>query len=105
MKELLLKRWFLLLILAGVGLALLYPRWVRPCTQWLEPRAAVAAALFLMAWTLETRSLLNSLRRPLPALWAVFISYGFLPALGWSAGWLLTDSNLRIGLLLITAVP
>src|SRR5439155_25083458 len=62
-------------------------------------------ALFLMAWSLESRSLFNSFLRPLPALLGVMISYGFLPGLGWCAGRLLPDGDLRIGLLIIVSVP
>jgi sodium/bile acid cotransporter 7 len=105
MKDLLLRHWFLALLLGGVGLALFRPGWLRPGTERLEPRAFVAVALFLMAWGLESRSLFNSLLRPLPALWAVVISYGAVPALGWSLGWLLPDADLRIGLLIIASVP
>ena len=105
MKALLGKHWFLAVLLGGVALAWFEPQWLRPATQRLEPRAVVALALFLMAWTLESRSLFTVLARPLPALWAAIISYGPLPALGLCAGWLLPDADLRIGLLLITAVP
>ncbi len=99
------KRWFLLLLLGGLALAWLRPGWLQPATRWVEPRAVVAPALFLMAWTLESRSLFSALLHPLPALWAVCISYGALPALGWLAGTLLPDADLRIGLLLSASVP
>lgn len=99
------KRWFLVLLLGGVTLAWLRPEWLRPATRWVEPRAVVAPALFLMAWSLESRSLFRALLQPWAALWAVVISYGALPALGWVAGTLLPDADLRIGLLLSASVP
>src|SRR5262245_9156311 len=105
MRAFLRQRWFLLLLLGGVALAWLRPDWLRPATRWLEPRAAVAPALFLMAWTLESRSLLSAFLQPWPALWAVGISYGALPALGWLAGTLLPDADLRLGLLIVASVP
>jgi sodium/bile acid cotransporter 7 len=105
MKNLLRKRWFLLVLLGGLLMAGFCPEWLRPVTAWLEPRLLVAASLFLTAWGLESRRLLQTLLRPLPALWAVLISYGVLPALAWSGGWLLGDADMRLGLLIIASVP
>jgi sodium/bile acid cotransporter 7 len=105
MKKLVLRRWFLLLLLAGLLVVWLYPQGLRPVTAHLEPRALVALALFLMAWGLQSRHLLRSLLRPLPALWAVLLSYGLLPALAYLFGWLLADADLRIGLLIMASVP
>jgi solute carrier family 10 (sodium/bile acid cotransporter), member 7 len=93
------------LLLGGVSLAFLLPQWLRPITTKLSPRAVVAAALLLMALSLESRSLVGSLLRPLPALWAVIISYGLLPAVGLLAGKLVPNDNLRLGVLIITSVP
>ena len=97
MKELLGKRWFLLMLLAGLALGWLRPQWLRPATAWLEPRVIVAVALFVMAWSLESRSLFQALLRPWPALWAWSISYSALPALAWLVGWLLPQDDLRLG--------
>ncbi len=105
MKDLVLKRWFLLVLLSGVGLVWFYPQGLRPCSERVNLRAVVAVALFLIAWGLESRSLVSSLLRPAPALWATLISYTVLPGLGWSAGWLLPEADLRIGLLIIASVP
>lgn len=106
MRDLLLKRWFLLLLLMGVTLSVVRPDWLRPWISRVPPKAVVAAALFLMAWGLEGRSLLRTLARPLPALWAVVISYGALPAMAWLAGRLLpAPDDLRIGLLISASVP
>jgi sodium/bile acid cotransporter 7 len=65
----------------------------------------VAISLFLTAWGLESRSLYRALVRPGPALWALFVSYGALPALAWASGFLLPLPDLRVGLLLIASVP
>ncbi len=105
MKDLLGKRWFLLMLLAGLALGCLRPQWLRPATAWLEPRIIVAVALFVMAWSLESRSLFQALVRPWPALWAWSISYSALPALAWSVGRLLPEDDLRLGLLIIACVP
>jgi sodium/bile acid cotransporter 7 len=105
MRPFLARRWFLLALVGGVGLACFSPAWLQPVTRLLEPRAVVAPALFLMAWTLESRSLFGALARPLPALWAVLISYVAVPACGWLAGYLLPDADLRIGLMIMVSVP
>jgi sodium/bile acid cotransporter 7 len=99
------QRWFLLLLLAGVTLAGLRPEWLRPATRWVEPRIIVAPALFLMAWSLESRSLFRALLQPWAALWALVISYGALPALAWLTGSLLPDADLSLGLLISASVP
>jgi sodium/bile acid cotransporter 7 len=101
----LVRRWFLLLLLAGLVVAWLWPGLLRPGVVWLRPAAVVALALFLMAWGLETRSLLRTLVRPWPVCWAVLISYGLMPLLAWLLGWLLADPGLRFGLLLMACVP
>lgn len=105
MIHLLRKRWFLLLLLSGVALAWFRPQWLRPLTDRLQIRIIVAVALFVMAWSLESRSLFKSVLHPLPALWAFTISYGLLPALAWSGGWLLPETGLRLGLLIMASVP
>ncbi len=105
MKVFLAKKWFLILLIGGVCLALWLPQPLRPYTEKIPPRPIVVCALFLMSWTLNSRNLIQSMVRPLPALWAVLISYGLLPPLGWLAGRLVPDTDYRIGLLIITSVP
>jgi len=105
MTDALAQRWFLLVLLAGVGLAGVRPEWLAPWLDRLPALALVGPSLFLMACGLESRSLLRTLARPHAALWAIAISYGPLPAFGWLAGRLLPDPDLRMGLMLITAVP
>src|SRR5262245_19112076 len=103
MTAFLAKRWFLLLLISGILLAWFWPGllfW----TRWVPPQLVMALALFLTAWTLESRSLYEAVLRPWPALWAVAISYGFLPALAWLTGLLLPD-DLRIGLMICASVP
>jgi sodium/bile acid cotransporter 7 len=97
------RHWFVLVLVGGGALALWQPSWFAWAGR-LDPRPVVAVALFLMAWTLPSRSLARVLIRPWPALWAVCISYGLLPALAWLAGGLLS-ADFRVGLLIITSVP
>jgi sodium/bile acid cotransporter 7 len=101
------KRWFLLTLVAGVAVAGFWPGvlgWTR--SEWLRPQLVMALALFLSAWTMESRSLYQAIVRPWPSLWATAISYGFLPALAWVSGfYLLTNDEFRIGLMICASVP
>jgi solute carrier family 10 (sodium/bile acid cotransporter), member 7 len=107
MVRFLARRWFLLVVITGVVVAWLQPEWLR-WTRQAPPQAVMAVALFLAAWTLESRSLYQTLLRPFAALWALVISYGFLPALSfYVGGWLLPTEtpDLRIGLMITASVP
>jgi sodium/bile acid cotransporter 7 len=105
MRYFLWKRWFLLLLVAGVTLAGFFPHKLRPLSDILEVRVVVASALFLMAWCLESRILLKSLLPPWPALWAVTISFGLMPVLGWIGGSFLSLADFRVGLMVSVSVP
>ncbi len=104
MRAFLARRWFLLVVVAGALVVWLAPgglRWTRP----VNPSVTGAVAIFLTAWGLETRRLVGALVRPLAALWAVAVSFGLLPALAWLAGPLLPPGDLRLGLMVMAAVP
>jgi sodium/bile acid cotransporter 7 len=104
MKGFVAKRWFLLLVCAGAILILVWPQGLG-WAAYLDPSVAGAAAIFLSAWSLNSRKLVQAVLHPLAALWAVSISYGLLPALAWLFGRLLPHADMRIGLLLIASVP
>lgn len=105
MSVLLARHWFLLVLFGGVGIAMAFPNALRPLTNYWEPRWAVGFALFLMAWTMPTRSLVTELKQPYASLWAVFLSYGLVPASAWLAGLLTPHDDVRIGIILISCVP
>ncbi len=98
------QRWFLLLLLLGVGTALAWPAPLALATGWLHPGVVIGIALLIMAWTMPTQSLLSELRQPWPALWAMTIGFGFLPAVGYLLGGLSSVPDLRVGLLLSASV-
>jgi predicted Na+-dependent transporter len=103
-KPFLARSWFLLALLTVATLALVAPQhfgWA----GYIDPRFIVAPALFLMGWTLPSRSLGRAMLRPWLALWASLISYGLLPALGWASGFLLSVEDFRIGLLIMVCGP
>lgn len=104
-RAFLVQRWFLCALLGGVGLALWRPHLFQPWTQRVPPAWVIGCALFLMAWTMPTRSLAGELRRPGPALWALAISYGLVPFLAWCIGRLPLAPDLRVGLFLSASVP
>jgi solute carrier family 10 (sodium/bile acid cotransporter), member 7 len=105
MMQFVLKRWFLLLLMAGLSLAYLMPGKLQPVVKLLDPKIIVPLALFLMAWGLESRSFWSTLRRPWPALWAATLSYTLLPILALTAGPMLTLIDFRIGLVVTASVP
>jgi sodium/bile acid cotransporter 7 len=105
MRSFLAKRWFLLLLLGGLAAAGLWPGLLRPVADLVRPRAVVALALFLMAWGLDSHSLRQAILRPLPALWALAISYGAVPVLALAAGRLMLADELRVGLMITASVP
>ena len=79
MRSLVLRHWFLILITLAVAAALTVPQLLKPFTDYFEPRRTIAFSLFLMAWTMPTRSLVEEVRQPFASAWAVLISYGLLP--------------------------
>lgn len=104
MRAFLEKRWFLLLLVAGGLVVWLRPGWLG-WVRWIDPRTAIAPALFFTAWGLPSRSLYQAVLRPAPALWATFISYGLLPALAWIASRMMPSEDLGVGLLISASVP
>jgi sodium/bile acid cotransporter 7 len=99
------RRWFLLVVIIGGIVAWLWPTWLH-WTRHAEPQIVMALALFLASITLESRSLYLTLLRPFAALWAMVISYLFLPALSHFVGqWLLPTEDFRIGLMITATVP
>jgi len=98
------RRWFLLLIILGIVVAWFWPAALH-WTRHVQPQIVMALALFLSAWTLQSRRLYRALVWPVPALWALAISYGLLPALAWWSGPLLPIADFRIGLMISASVP
>jgi sodium/bile acid cotransporter 7 len=99
------KHWFLILLLGGLGVALLWPDLLRGAVAHLQPQFIVAAALFLIAASLESRRLLDTATRPLPAGWAVLISYGAIPVAALLVGPWVPNPELRIGILITASLP
>jgi sodium/bile acid cotransporter 7 len=105
MRSFLVQRWFLCALLVGLTVTLLFPDAVHAVTRHLLPHVVIALALFLMAWTMPSRSLAGELRKPAASLWAILVSYTAAPGLAWLLGQLTPWPDLRIGLLISAAVP
>ncbi len=104
MRAFLIGHWFLFILAAAVVVTLVAPGAVRPATDYLEPRPTIALSMFLMAWTMPTRTLVVELRAPYASAWAVVLSYGLVPLFAWLLGSFAPD-NVRIGLILVATAP
>src|SRR5262245_8856600 len=105
MRAFLARRWFVIALVWGGGIGVTWPAPLVPITRPLPPHLVVGLSLFIMAWTMPSHSFRAELTWPWPAAWAVFLSYSFLPALGWLLGFLSPLPDLRVGLLLAASVP
>jgi sodium/bile acid cotransporter 7 len=105
MRSFLGRHWFLIVLTLTVGSALAFPGLMHPLTDRWEPRRTIAISLFLMAWTMPTRSLFEEFRRPLASLWAVVLSYGLVPLCAWLIGFLGPIPDVQVGLVLVASVP
>jgi sodium/bile acid cotransporter 7 len=108
MPTFLARRWFLILLVVGITLTLVQPHTVQAVVAPIPTQGVVAITLFLMGWSLESRRLWQALARPLPALWAVTVTYGLTPCLGWVARELfaaLGCLDYGLGILICTCVP
>ncbi|MEZ6126526.1 MAG: bile acid:sodium symporter [Planctomycetaceae bacterium] len=106
----LIRHWFLFGLLAlipgGIVLAVSNPP--EPLIRFLDSvptPACTAAILFLMAVTLDTGRLVNSVRRPWPVLTAFGINQLVIPALCLPLLFLQKSQDLKVGLLIAASVP
>ncbi|NOX56187.1 MAG: bile acid:sodium symporter [Planctomycetes bacterium] len=104
------KRWFLIglvvLISVGLGLGLRDPAMGhRIRTELFRPRVIVMIVLFLMAFSLDSRQLGRSLRRPAPVLWASAVNYGIVPLLAWGTMRFQTVPDFAFGVMIAGSVP
>src|SRR5262245_10629259 len=104
MRSFLVRHWFLLAIALIVGLALFFPQVLKPIADFWKPRPTVAISLFLMAWTMPTRSILEEVRRPFASIWAVLLSYVLVPPSAWLLGLLGANEEVQVGLVLVASV-
>ena len=105
------RRWFLvgLIVLIPAGLVIgsnLSAETLRPleeaagATSWL-----VAAILFLMSFSLDSRQIGRSLKRPGPVLLACLINFGVVPLMAWPLMRVQRLPDFAIGLMIVASVP
>lgn len=104
------RQWFLagLAILIPGGLLLgreLGVETVNRTIAVIPPRGMTAIILFVMAWTLNTKNLGASFRRPGPVMWACLVNAGLLPVLALAFRPLQTSADFEIGLMIAASVP
>jgi sodium/bile acid cotransporter 7 len=105
MRSFLVRHWFLIVLTLIVSSALFFPNLMHPITDHWEPRRTIALSLFLMAWTMPTRTLFEEVRRPFASLWAIFLSYVLVPLGAWVLGFLGPIDDVQVGLVLVASVP
>lgn len=106
MVQLLKRQWFLLSLFFLIGLGFCYPRSFESLANAKSLRnCIVATVLFVMALPLETSSVRDSIRRPWPALLGSLVNVVLLPLLAWLFVQLLSDQDMKRGLLVTAAVP
>jgi solute carrier family 10 (sodium/bile acid cotransporter), member 7 len=107
------RRWFLvgLLVLIPAGLALgaqLPSERLQRIAAVVEGGATawlVAAILFLMSFSLDSRQIGRALTRPGPVLLACVINFGVLPLIAWPLMKVQLLSDYAIGLMIAASVP
>lgn len=104
------SHWFLPtlvgLLAAGLSIGLwLDAPWHRPVVSCVDPGITTGLILFLMAWSLDTHRLRDSLRAPLPVVLGAAVNIGLIPLLAWPVSALPWSEDFRLGLLITAAVP
>lgn len=104
MRELIVKRWFLIALASLILLGFVAPYLLRPYATWHPRRAVVAVVLFFMALPLDATAMWRALRRPQAVTLAVGINFLVVPLLAWPLSRLLAPA-LADGLIIAAAVP
>lgn len=101
------RRWFLLLLLATLGVGMVWSAELAPLAQYLSLEWRdwiIGSVLLAMALPLRIDAMWATLRQPAPAMLAVAINFLVVPVLAWCASFLLSD-DLALGLIVAAAVP
>ena len=104
MREMLQRRWFLLLLTATLVVGIAKAPRLAHLAESLPYNWIIAAVLLAMALPLEIDTMWATLRRPGAALLAVAVNLVLVPLLAFAASRLLVD-ELAIGMIIAAAVP
>ena len=103
------RHWFLVALLVliplGVVCGLSLGASVREYTRAVQPRWITAAALFLMAFTLDSSQLRKSLSSPWPVILATSVNFGVIPLLALVIAPFQLADDFRYGLIIAASVP
>jgi len=112
------KHWFLVglvaLVTGGLSVGMAIPADV--LAEWESgngfgavvadaPRWITRIVLFLMAFSLDSGKLRESLRFPLPVLWASLVNSVAIPLAGWGLMGIQGDQSFQVGLMIAASVP
>ncbi|MDA1212993.1 MAG: bile acid:sodium symporter [Planctomycetota bacterium] len=104
------QQWFLsiLVVMIAGGMTLGAkggPDTVMAITGFISPGPVTAIVLFLMAFTLDSRQLLDSFRFPQPVLWASCVNMVLLPLMAWGLMSWQRYPDFSVGLMIAGSVP
>ena len=104
------RHWFLfgLLLLIPLGFSIgptPIGDTVEPILTQLPAAWCTAAILFLMSFTLNSRRLLDSLKRPMPVIFSCVVNQLFIPLLSVPLLLLQKSPDMKVGLLIVGSVP
>jgi solute carrier family 10 (sodium/bile acid cotransporter), member 7 len=99
------KRWFMLLTVLGIFVAVQFPQQTRQAFGYVEVRHIAAVGLFFMSSSLSIKKLIEAMIRPGPVLLALVISWVAAPLLAYFVGPLLLPAKYVIGLIVVCSVP
>lgn len=110
MTALLRKYWFLigLMVLIPNGLWIGYrfdPAQTEGVLSLINPRWTTALVLFLMAFTLDSRQVVNSLKAPGPVVLASVINLTAIPLMAMGLAPLQSTPDFQVGLMIAASVP
>ncbi|MGV3486618.1 MAG: bile acid:sodium symporter family protein [Planctomycetaceae bacterium] len=99
------RHWFLWALAACLGIGFTWPSTLAPFAHSGELRTGIiVVVMVLMGWTLDPKSIVGNIRRPLPSVLAILVNILVVPLLAWPALWVL-PLELAGGLIVAWLVP
>ena len=98
------RYWFLLLLVAILGIGMGWSEQLTPLAEGLPREWIIASVLLAMALPLRSGAAVSLLRYPRPVCLAVAVNWLLVPVLAWCSSHLLMP-ELALGLMIASAVP
>jgi solute carrier family 10 (sodium/bile acid cotransporter), member 7 len=104
------KRWFLCALLTLITSGLVWghsasAETVEAFKAYVPTRWVTAFVLLLMSFSMDSKQLKASFKKPAPVILACLCSYGLIPLLGWAAMSLQQTPDFAIGVMIAASVP